>query len=253
MRRSLVSALVCASFGMSALAHAIAAPDAEATVDWSSFNAVLNDLNPGDAIAPAIVWLGGQYSEIYAERFSGSPGAVFSSVLGWDTVLEGSDGPAAAGGNALQLRATVLGAMPGDVATAGTRRFGTFTLAPYTEVEFSAPASVVVNPGLQNDLLATVILQVYDASTGSGLNDLRSLQAAYNPFQGLGGSVLADSGVLTVRLANATDGEMSGEFFFGAGATATVPVPEPESYALMLAALGVLGLRWRASRGRPAA
>jgi len=234
MRKTLISALTVALFGLSAQAQAEMAPAAEASIDWSQFKVTLFDLDPADNIGPLLSWDDEQGS-VWAHDYNTWDHV---SASDWTSPISASLGAASASADSdFFLVASITG---GGYGTSNTYRNGEFTLSAKTLAVFSAPAMAAIN-GSQGSYAVAQLSVSGPGAFGSGHQNAHSLVDAYDWDWG---PVLSDSGILNVSFVNLTNGNLAGQFH--ASAYAAAPIPEPEAYALLLAGLGLVG--WMARR-----
>ncbi len=235
MRKTLISALTVALFGLSAQAQAVSPPAAEASIDWSSFTVRLFDLNPLDNIAPGLTWApGSQYSSVSATNDPSSQWSVGGSAHGWTSPISAAQGPATASADASTLAAWV--AAGSGFGWAHSLRSASFTLTANSMVLFSAPATATYSV---SDANSSAYLSVWgDGAMGTGN------QTSYSSVNAGHWTGPSQSAVLSASFVNLTNNDLGGTLY--ANAYAYAPVPEPETYALLLAGLGLVG--WMARR-----
>jgi hypothetical protein len=238
MRKTLISALTVALFGLSAQAQAVLAPNAVASIDWSTFSAQVFDLTPLDNIAAGLTWTY-QDTSVTVTNSQNT-----SSVNDWTTSLSLSSSHEDASADASFLVASLFAIPnpPGGFGFASAGRYGDFSLTPGTLVLFTVHVDLEATGNENNQAYANMNVWGPDAlNTGGNQSANSSLSAgAWSPANQV-------SGTLSTSFVNLSNANMTGGInVFGEVQGYTAPIPEPETYALLLAGLGLVG--WMARR-----
>jgi hypothetical protein len=244
------------------------ASTAQATL--SNFHIDLIDLDPGDGIAPSVVFQNYQGGTFVAAE-AGSTDAHGQQTQTTD--IESGAHPfgnaaafssqgsamafAAIAGNPLEGGANVstftsssqVGAFGGSTVMLGDGgNYVSFTLSADTRLVISGDASASVMStadDLASDVFASVFLQLTDF-TGQGQISYGSASAEQGSTNGASPFTLNDDRHLEVSFENLGSDSADGIFFGSVDTSvsdpAPPPVPEPTGSVLMAAALGLLGL-----------
>lgn len=226
MKKSILAASLCC-----VALSSQASVSAEATIDWSTLDITLIDLDPDDGIATSMTWFD-ETSSVGAWQADGWQD-VEEATDSWASTISAATTDALATAAPSALQATVEDVINGD---AFAHRIGHFALSANTAVTFSLEASYALLPG--GWAYTSVRAEL------PGVFDVDSL-GPEQPYDT--GLPYSGRGILTVSLTNDTTETLNGTFEANAYVQVTA-IPEPETYALFLAGLGLIGLLARRPR-----
>lgn len=271
-------ATIAAAIAAISATPAFAASSASASL--GNFQYFLTDLNLDDAFAPWIIFENASNSRVGGgivdpisssyPSFSQIGTSDYASVNGSISTALGQAKAEVAGGSvyvghALQASGYSLGEQVYyfSYAENNSEHKGkyNFTLGPYTQVIFSAPASLQTQTTIGYDgvndewAAAQADLQIEELNGSFHAADFVFARASYdnifNPSNGsyeYYGQNINNSRLLGVTWANSDEVEKIGglhAFVQAYGLSNVQAVPEPETYAMLLAGLGLIGFTAR--------
>lgn len=246
MKKPLTTTLCAALLCAAGSAHAImdvplAPPVASATIDWSSLNFQLFDLDPLDGIAPTLTWQPLDQNT-YVGASSSLDGWSGDSAADWSSAISASEGAATGWADAGVLGAELGGLLSEGWNSASADRSGSFQLSAKSLVLFTIDAVVSAQQLAGGNLYAWASLDVFGTNGyGLGYQGSSSGIDAGERFGEAVGSTLAVS--FMNPSTQATTGTLTA--WASVDGLGIPPVPEPETYAMMLAGLAMLGFTAR--------
>ena len=265
-------------------AHAaLASASAQASVNWSGLQVKIIDLAPNDGITPTLTW-SNQSSNASAGSSNADPqagAAASNSNSSWNSAFGNSafaGASYAAGGSALNLSSAAQGnygttpcspyywycSPQTNSGNSSLGRSGNFTFTGKGVAIVSLPWSIAASadPGSAmssysypyfynpTNASATAYFSASYVTAGGTTVNAYSNNTAGNPYYVYPSLPFSDSksGAFSFAIYNDSGTPLSGTLSASLGTSATAvlsPVPEPQTWGLMLAGLGLLGLRLR--------
>lgn len=264
-------------------AHAtLASASAQASIDWSGLQVKIVDLDSSDGITPTLTWSGQSTgANAYANNANPAAGASagnsissWSSAFGNNAVTPYATGTYNASATAISAGATAHGNYAAtsctlyycfpqtNTASSSNNRSGSFTMTGKGIAIVSLPWSIQAsaNPGStaptypyyynSTNAGATANLSATYTTAGGTTVQAYSNNSVGNPYYYYSSTPYSSSksGTFSFAIYDDSGVTLTGNLYADLSTSATAilsPVPEAQTWGLMLAGLGLLGLRLR--------